>query len=137
MKRVLIALLAITMAMTSARIASAGGVSLGGGIHYLHNVGSIDENGVDLDQNSMGILGSIMGSASFLKLEGQVEYIHNYLGTDEGLWIPQAWALVGSTVYADGGIGIGHFHNEWMNDPFYALRAGVNLPLGPVGLDMY
>jgi hypothetical protein len=125
------------MVVTTASIASAGGVSLGGGIHYLHNVGDIDENGVNLDKNNLGFIGSLMGRAAFLKLEAQGEYIPNYLGTDEAMWIPQAWALLGSTLYAGAGIGIAHFHGDWANDPFYALRAGVNLPLGAVGLDMY
>ena len=137
MKRVLIALLAVMTVAMTAGTSFAGGVSLGGGIHYLHNVADIDDNGVDLDQNNLGFVGSVLGRAGFLNLEGQVEYIHNYLGTEEGLWIPQAWALLGSTLYAGAGIGIGHFHDEWMSDPFYALRGGVNLPLGAVGLDMY
>jgi hypothetical protein len=137
MKNVVIAFLAVMTVVATAGTSSAGGVSLGGGIHYLHNVSDIDDNGVDLDKNNLGFVGSIMGRAGFLNLEGQVEYIHSYLGTEEGLWLPQAWALLGSAVYAGAGIGIGHFHDEWMSDPFYALRAGVNLPLGPVGLDMY
>ena len=137
MKKLLIALSALVMVIASAGAAAAGGVSLGGGVHYLHNVGQIDDNGVNLDQNSIGILGSVMGRAAFLKLEGQAEYIPNYLGSDEGMWIPQAWAMVGSTLYAGGGIGIGHINGDWQNDPFYALRAGVDLPLGPAGLDMY
>jgi len=138
MKTVVIAFLAVMTVVATAGTSSAGGLSLGGGIHYLHNVNEIDgSDGVDLDENNLGFVGSVMGHAAFLKLEGQVEYISSYLGTDEGLWIPQAWAMVGGPLYAGAGIGIGHFHDEWMSDPFYALRAGVDLPLGPVGLDMY
>jgi hypothetical protein len=137
MKRLLIALLVVFSAFATAGIASAG-VSLGAGIHYLHNVGEIDEaDGVDFDENSLGFLGSLMASAGFLNLEGQVEYVPNYLGSDEAMWIPQAWALLGSTLYAGAGIGIGHIDGDWQDDPFYGLRAGVNLPLGAVGLDAY
>jgi hypothetical protein len=30
----------------------------------------------------------------------------------------------------------GHFDGEWQDDPFYALRAGVDFPLGPLHLDV-
>ena len=123
--------------VATAGTSSAGGVSLGGGVHYLHNVNDIDANGVSVDKNNFGFVGSLMGRASWLKLEGQVEYVPSYLGTDSGLWLPQAWALLGGPLYAGAGIGWGHFNDEWMSDPFYGLRAGVDLPLGPVGLDMY
>ena len=137
MKRLFITLLVVGSVVATAGAASAAGASIGGGIHYLHNVSNIDDNGIDLDKDSIGIVGSLMGGLAFLNLEGQVEYISNYAGSDESMWIPQAWALVGSTLYGGAGIGIGNFDGEWQDDPFYALRAGVNLPLGAVGLDMY
>ena len=139
MKRVLIVLLVavIGLATAGASSPSSAGIGVGGGVHYLHNVGDIDANGVNFDKDNFGFLGSIMGGASMFKLEGQVEYIPSYLGTDEGMWIPQAYVLLGSVIYAGAGIGIGHFNSDWMDDPFYALRAGVNLPLGAMGLDMY
>jgi hypothetical protein len=138
MKRVLIVLLVAVIGVATAGVsASSAGVSLGGGIHYLRNLGDIDESGIDLNKNSIGILGSVMGKASFLKLEAQAEYINDYAGTDEAMWIPQAWALLGSTLYAGAGIGIAHFDDDWQDNPFYGLRAGVNLPLGAVNLDTY
>jgi hypothetical protein len=137
MKRVFVSLLALLMIAGSAGVSSAAGLSFGGGIHYLRNLGDIDESGVDLDKNSIGILGSVMGSVAMFKLEGQVEFINDYAGTDEAMWIPQGWALLGSLLYAGAGIGIANFDGEWQDDPFYGLRAGVNLPLGSLGLDMY
>jgi hypothetical protein len=137
MKRLLITLLVIVTIVATAGGAFAAGVSVGGGIHYLRNLGDIDESGVDLNKNSIGILGSIMANLAVLKLEGQVEYINDYAGSDESMWIPQGWALLGSLLYAGAGIGIANFDSEWQDDPFYGLRAGVNLPLGSMGLDMY
>ena len=95
MKRVFVSLLALLMIAGSAGVSSAAGLSFGGGIHYLRNLGDIDESGVDLDKNSIGILGSVMGSVAMFKLEGQVEFINDYAGTDEAMWIPQGWALLG------------------------------------------
>jgi hypothetical protein len=138
MKRVLIVLLVAVLGVTTAGVGSSyAGASFGAGIHYLRNLGDIDESGIDLDKNSIGIVGSILARAAFLNLEGQVEYITDYAGTDEGMWIPQGWALIGSMIYAGAGIGIANFDGEWQDDPFYGLRAGVNIPLGSLGLDTY
>lgn len=138
MRRVLIVLLVAVFGVATAGVgSSSAGVSVGGGIHYLRNLGNIEESGIDLDKNSIGILGSVMAKAAFLRLEGQAEYIGDYAGTDEAMWIPQGWALIGGALYAGAGIGIANFDGEWQNDPFYGLRAGVNLPLGPIGLDTY
>ena len=137
MKKLLIALLAVVTVVASAGASSAGGLSLGGGIHYLRNVNDIDKSGVELDKNSVGFVGSVLADVSILRLDGQVEYINNYAGSDESMWIPQAWALIGTVLYAGAGIGIGNFDGEWQDDPFYGLRAGVNIPLGAVGLDTY
>jgi hypothetical protein len=137
MKKLLIALLAVVMVVASAGSSSAAGVSIGGGIHYLRNVNDIDGSGVDLDKNSVGLVGSILGDVKVLKLEGQLEYINNYAGSDESMWIPQAWAMIGSLLYAGAGIGIGHIDGDWQDDPFYGLRAGLNIPLGAVNLDTY
>ena len=53
------------------------------------------------------------------------------------MFIPSGWALLGSMIYAGAGMGIGHIDGEWQSDPFYALRAGVNLPLMAFKLDLY
>jgi hypothetical protein len=34
------------------------------------------------------------------------------------------------------GIGTGYIDSTWFNAPFYALRAGVDIPLGPVSVDI-
>ncbi|HET9951400.1 MAG TPA: hypothetical protein VFS09_06355, partial [Candidatus Eisenbacteria bacterium] len=116
----------------------AGPISPGIGIHYLRNLGDISEaEGVDLNQNSTSLLGSLKMDAGPLKAEGQVEYIFDYIGTGNEMWQPSAWLLMGNRIYWGAGMGIGYTDNEWQTNPFYALRAGVNLPLGGMGLDLY
>ena len=113
-------------------------VWLGGGIHYLRTLGDITDDGtIDLNQNSFSLLASGMNDLGLLKIEGQVEYIFDYVGTGNEMWVPSAWLLAGSMVYGGGGIGIGHTDGEWQTNPFYALRAGVNVPLGSMVLDGY
>lgn len=117
---------------------TARAASLGAGIHYLRTLGDITDDGnIDLNQDSFSLLASIKNNMGLIKLDGQVEYIFDYLGTDEPMWVPSAWALIGNTIYGGAGIGIGHTDGEWQTNPFYALRAGVELPLGGMGLDAY
>jgi len=129
--------LALLTALVGAESAQAQ-LRLGGGIHYMRNLGDITDDGnIDLSQNSVSIVGSALFDLGLVSLDGQVEYIFNYVGTDEALWQPSAWALLGGLVYGGAGIGIGYTDGAWQNDPFYALRAGVDLPLGGVDLDAY
>jgi len=120
--------------------ANAGG-SIGAGLHYLRNLGDITDNGVnDLSQDSFSIIGSYQYDMRMFKVEGDVEYIFNYLGSDEPMWEPSAWGLIGLgtlPLYAGAGIGIGYINDEWQQNPFYGLRAGVALPLGKCKADVY
>lgn len=112
--------------------------SFGVGIHYLRNLGDIsDDEGLDLNQNSASLLGSFKVGAGPLKVDGQVEYIFDYIGTGNEMWQPSVWGLFGTRFYGGAGMGIGYTDNEWQTNPFYALRAGVNLPLAKMGLDLY
>jgi hypothetical protein len=140
MKRLAYVLLAATLLsmIGMANTANAGGSRIGGGLHYLRNLADIqDDSGIDWDNNSFGIIGSFQHQTTLLKLEADVEYVFNYAGTDEAMWIPSGWALLGQTIYAGAGIGVGYIDGEWQNDPFYALRAGVDLPLGGMSLDVF
>lgn len=137
MKRILLAILLIAAVAAMPGMSSAG-PSLGVGLHYLHNVADIDaEETLDLNKDSWGLIGSLQYDPGLIMFEGQVEYIFNFLGSDEAMWLPQAWALIGGLVYGGAGIGIGYIDGDFTSDPFYGLRAGVNLPLGGVHLDAY
>ena len=130
-------LMAIILTAPFASTAHAGH-SLGVGIHYLRNLGDITDDGaVDLNQNSASLIGSYKTGAGPLKVDGQVEYIFDYIGTGNAMWQPSVWGLFGNMFYGGAGMGIGYTDGEWQTNPFYALRAGVNLPLAAMGLDLY
>jgi len=138
MKRILLCLVMTAMISTMFTVPSmALGGSLGAGLHYLHNLGDIDANGTDLSKESFGLIGSFQYGLAMMTLEAQAEYIFDYAGSDESMFIPSGWALLGGMVYGGAGMGIGHIDGEWQSDPFYALRAGVNLPLMAFKLDVY
>jgi hypothetical protein len=106
---------------------------LGGGVHYLRNLGDVKNDGgvssASFDKNSVSLLGSVQSGGGLLRLEGQLEYVFNYLGTDEPMWQPSVWILTPGRIYGGGGIGVGYIDGDWQKDPFYALRAGLDLPL--------
>src|SRR5258705_10992350 len=111
MKRFAFALFATLISLSGAASAvNAGGNSIGGGLHYLRNLADIkNDSGVQWDNNSFGIIGSFQHStAGLLKLEADAEYIFDFAGTNEGMWIPSGWVLAGHMIYGGAGIGIGH-----------------------------
>jgi hypothetical protein len=114
------------------------GRSLGAGIHYLRNLGDItDDDAIDLNQDSFSLLASMKNGRGILTIDTEVEYVFDYIGTGNEMWQPSLWVLVGQMLYGGGGIGIGYTDGDWQKNPFYALRAGVELPLGGMGLDAY
>jgi len=137
MKRFVIMVSAIAALMCAPGQASAiVGHSFGAGLHYLRSLGNLDEKG-GLDENNFGVIGSYQFGMPILTVEGNVEYVPNFLGTDHGLVEPSAYLITSGLIYFGAGIGIGYIDGNWQSDPFYALRAGVNLSLGGLGIDVY
>ena len=131
-------LLLVALLVTTASPAFAGLSKLGAGLHYLHNLGDLkNETLNDLEKDSFGIIGSYQFTPGLFKLEGDVEYVFNYLGTDNAMWEPSAWGLTSGMLYGGGGIGIGYTDGDWQKNPWYALRAGLNFPLAKLDLDTY
>ena len=126
--RILGVMIVVTLLVPSA--AWAGRHSLGAGAYYLKTLGDIKDNS-DFDEDALSWLVSYQFEMSPLfTLEGDVEFTPDYGASDEVLYQPQAYLLLGSWIYAGAGIGIGYLDGNWNDDPFYALRAGLDLPLG-------
>jgi opacity protein-like surface antigen len=119
--------------MTSPIAGPAGEHRIGGGAHYWRTVEDLDDSDFDIDEDGLAYLVSYQYVAgSFLKLEVDLEIFPDGVGgIQETTYAPQALLLLGSGLY--GGIGIGTFYvdNEFADDPFYVLRAGIDLELLP------
>jgi len=136
MKRIMFVLAVIVLSATLSASSADAGLRVGGGIHYLRTVGDLkDQEG--FDENAISFLGSVKYGFGLLTLEGDLEYIHDYVGSELYMIQPQAYALVGGLIYGGAGIGIGNLEEFGWQDPFYALRAGVDFNLGPVDLDVF
>ncbi len=116
-------LLPAALVLLLAAPASAG-AQLGAGIHYLKTVGDL-KDAEGFDDSAIGYMGSISFSGPLFRLEGDLEYIPDFGGTDEAMFVPQGWALLGDFIYGGVGVGVAHFGDFGWQDPFYALPGGA------------
>ena len=47
------------------------------------------------------------------------------------MWSPEAFVLVGGTIYAGAGVGIYYSDGVFNNSPFFMLRAGLDFAILP------
>ena len=100
---------------------------VGGGVNYwvmLHDV-----NVKDFDDKGLSYLASYQYRMGLLGFEGDLEVMPNR--GEHTAVAPQAYVLVGDTLYAGAGVGINYADGEFADDPFFALKAGLNLELIP------
>jgi hypothetical protein len=128
----------VTLALISCSLAGTAeaGHRLGGGIHYLRTLGDIKDNS-EWDPDAIGFMASYQWTTPLLKLEGDLEWVPDYGGSDKTMFQPQAWLIVGSLIYVSGGIGGSYIDGDWLDNPFYGLRAGSNLTLLGINLDVF
>lgn len=107
---------------------------LGGGIHYLRTMGDIKDV-PEWDSNAIGFLVSYRYKMPLIKIEGDLEWIPSYGGSDNTMFQPQAWLIVGGFIYGAGGIGGSYIDGGWLDNPFYGLRLGVDLTLLGLNFD--
>ena len=125
----------LLVALVAISSSPAFAIQLGGGIHYLATVGDI-KDAESIDDSNFNFVASAKFPFGPLKLDTDVEFVPDYRGSDEMLYQPQVFALLGGLIYGGAGIGFGYIDGEWFDNPFYALRAGVDLPVGKLHLDI-
>jgi len=105
--------------------------TIGGGAHYWVAVDDIDIDDIDEDGLAWFVSYQVR-PAALLTLEADLEFLpDDFAGADDTVLAPQAYVLVGSVIYAGAGIGIYYADDEFADEPFYVLRAGLNLELLP------
>ena len=103
---------------------------LGVGARYWTNVKNIDVHNVD--KNGFSWMAGYQYWPTLIGVDVEVEWLQSgYAGATTDVFLPQAYLLVGRTIY--GAVGIGGYYSdgEWGDNPFYAFRAGLNLELIP------
>lgn len=99
---------------------------IGAGVNYWT---AIDDLSSDIDDSGFSYLISYQARSGLLSLEIDGEILPDRFGKDA--YAPQAYLLVGSGIYAGVGIGIEYIDGDFEDDPFFALRAGLNLEILP------
>jgi hypothetical protein len=124
-------LVLVVVILFPGQAASEGNHRLGGGIHYWRTVDNIDTAG--FEKSGFAWLFSYQFVPSGLvKVELDVEFFPEDFGGSDGIVLaPQAFALLGGGIY--GGIGIGMFvtESDLSDEPFFILRAGLDMDLFP------
>jgi hypothetical protein len=104
---------------------------IGVGVNYWTMLDDLDDDNIDKDGFSW-LATYQYKVAALLKLEADLEvFPKGFQGIDDVAYAPEAYLVVGSTIYGAVGIGILYADGDFADDPFYALRAGLNLEIVP------
>ena len=133
-KTMLFVLVAFGLAsLVTAPAALAATHRLGVGANYWKTIDNLDSSDVtDINEDGLSWLASYQyAPAGIFKLEVDLEYYPDLAAGGETFWSPEAFVLVGGTIYA--GVGIGTYYSDGVfnNTPFYMLRAGLDFPILP------
>lgn len=103
---------------------------LGVGTNYWKVIDDIDF--ADVEEDGFSWLASYQyAPMGFFKFEADLEYFPDLGGGSETVWAPEAFVLVGGTIYAGAGAGIYYSDGDWGDEPFFMLRAGFDFPVLP------
>ena len=132
-KPLVIAAVAVGLAvLTSASAALAGAHRFGVGANYWKTIDNLEvEDATNIDETGLSWLASYQyAPAGLFKLEIDLEYYPELAG-EKTLWSPEAFVLVGGTIYAGAGVGIYYSDGIFNNSPFFMLRAGLDFAILP------
>ena len=103
---------------------------IGAGVHYWTAVKDVDINNVE--ESGLSLIASYQNQMTgFSALELDLEMFgEGYAGADAVVFSPQAYFLLGKGLYGGAGAGINYSEGSY-SDPFFALRAGVDLEVLP------
>ena len=126
MKKLLLSLLVLLFCLASAPAADQAH-RIGGGVNYWVALEDLDED--DVDEDGFSYLFSYQYMMDWIGIELDVELLPDRFGEDAVA--PAAWFLLGETLDAGAGIGIANYDGDFADEPFFALRAGLNLEVLP------
>ena len=104
---------------------------LGVGANYWQTIDTVDVD--NFDEDGLSWVGSLQFElAEYSRIELAVEWFEaGFGGSIEDIYAPQAYFILGKGLYAAVGIGGYYTDGEFADDPFYALRAGLDVEVLP------
>lgn len=139
MSRVTAILMGCILFLSMSVASTAGPHGLGGGVHYWRTMDRIKDDDYKLDDSGVAWVVSYQYVPMFLlRIQTDLEiFPSGFGGFDKTTFAPQAYLVVGSGLYVAGGIGVHYADGDFGDDPFYAVRAGLNVAVLPgVHLDL-
>jgi hypothetical protein len=122
-----ILILSLSTTAATAKIKHRFGV----GAHYWVTADDIELDNVDEDGFAWLVTYQVR-PIPLVKFEAALEVLpDNFYGSTEQVFAPQAYAVAGGWIYAGLGIGVFYSDGEFYDDPFYAIRAGIDVPILP------
>jgi opacity protein-like surface antigen len=119
--------------LTAVPAAVAATHRFGAGANYWKTISNLDlEDVKNIDESGLSWLASYQYvPAGIFKLEVDLEYYPRLGEEPKAMWSPEAFLLVGGTLYAGAGIGVYYNGDIFSNKPFYMLRAGLDFAILP------
>ena len=130
MRRPLIAGSLICLVLLCASAAGAGS-RIGAGLTYWYALDDIDFG--DFDRSGASWFLSYQSKGAYLiGWEADFEMMpEGFMASPEKVYAPQAYVIAGTSLYAAAGMGWYYSDGDWADQPFYALRAGMEMALIP------
>lgn len=103
---------------------------VGAGVNYWRAIDSLHHHSFDKD--GLSVIATYQYWPTLVGLELDLEWFDDgFGGSPKDVFAPQALLLVGTWIYAAGGVGFYFSDGDFSKDPFFVLRAGLNLELLP------
>jgi hypothetical protein len=113
---------------------SEGSHRLGAGVNYWTAISDINID--NIDDNGFSYVFSYQYKGEWLGVGVDGEILPNRFGQDS--YAPQVYMLLGKAIYGGAGIGWIYSNDEFMDDPFFSFRVGLDLEVLPhIHLDIY
>jgi hypothetical protein len=127
----LAALLAFALAVPTLQAAAESNFQIGVGANYWVALEDAVDESFDEDGLGWMISSRYMFTPYFglgLELERSPD---NYIALEEPIYCPALYLILGKEIYAGVGVGTYFYDGDFIEDAFYALRAGLALEMLP------
>lgn len=133
-----ICLFVMLACLTVSPLEAQGRHRIGAGVHYWKTLDEIADawrDSVTIDEEGLSwVISYQYSSLPLITVEADVLLMpQTYAAAQRGyaVWGPQVMLLVGRSLYAGVGAGILRAGDDWAPNPFFPLRAGVDLEVLP------
>jgi hypothetical protein len=132
MKRWTVALvICFSLCWLCGSVSAEAGSRIGVGLTYWHALDDVDFSDFDQDGVSWFLTYQSRG-AYLIGWEADLEMMpEGFMGSPETVYAPQAYLILGTSIHGSAGIGWYYSDGDWADEPFYALRAGMEFTLIP------